>query len=408
MEHIVIAGAGHAGIQLADSLRAEGTTAPITLVDAEPGLPYQRPPLSKDFLTAGEAPEMLPLKARRFFADNDIALIEANPIVSVGRAGRTVHLASRDALSYSDLVLATGARNRTLQIPGADLRGVHYLRTAADATQLHDALATARTAVVIGAGFIGLEFAVAARTRGIDVTVVEYGQRPMARALSAQMSGHLATAHAASGIRLVFDESVTAFDGDGTRVRAAIGRSGERFPADLVVIGIGVEPNTELATTAGLSADRGVVVDSYLRTADEHIWAIGDCASFPCQQTGSVTRRESIQNAVDHARALARTLTGNPTEYHQLPWFWSHQGKHKLQIAGIADGCDHTAIHGDPSTGKFSVLCFRDGVLTCVESVNHPAAHLAARKILASSAALTVGDVAAMGFDLKHAVREIQ
>ncbi|MFD9669067.1 NAD(P)/FAD-dependent oxidoreductase [Rhodococcus sp. NPDC059968] len=407
MKHIVIAGAGHAGVQLADSLRGEGFTAPITLVNNENGLPYQRPPLSKDFLTAGGSPQTLPLKARKFFADNDITLIESNPIVRIDRSACAVQLANQETLSYSDLVLAIGARNRSLPVPGAQLDGVHYLRTASEASLLHTALTTARTAVVIGAGFIGLEFATAARTRGIAVTVIEHGQRPMARVLSEEMSQHFAYAHASAGIRLVFGEAINALEGDNFRVCAAIGQSGERYPADIVVIGIGVEPNTELATAAELSTRNGIAVDPYLRTSDEHIWAIGDCAHFPCTHAGAPTRLESVQNAVDHARALARTLSGTPTEYHQVPWFWSHQGPHKLQIAGIAGKLDDSVVHGDPPNGKFSVFRFRNGALTCVESLNSPAVHIAARKILASPLRLTLEDIAIENFDLRRLVKRL-
>ncbi|MEN0138926.1 MAG: NAD(P)/FAD-dependent oxidoreductase, partial [Rhodococcus sp. (in: high G+C Gram-positive bacteria)] len=219
----------------------------------------------------------MPLKAQQFLTDHDITLLEATSVHCIDRTARTVHLSNGQSLHYSELVLATGARNRLLIVPGTDLDGIHYLRTADDASNLHDALATARTVAVVGAGFIGLEFAAAARARGLDVTVIEHHSRPMARAVSADMSQVVADTHTADGIRLIFDESITAFDGDGTRVSAVVGRRGSRYPADLVVIGIGVEPATEVATTAGLSTEHGgILVDSYLRTTDEHIWAIGD------------------------------------------------------------------------------------------------------------------------------------
>ncbi|PBC35191.1 hypothetical protein CJ179_48950 [Rhodococcus sp. ACS1] len=208
-------------------------------------------------------------------------------------------------------------------------------------------------------------------------------------------------AHSAAGIRLVFTEAVAALDGDGSRVRAALGRSGERYPPDLVVIGIGVEPNSELATAADLATTTGIDVDSYLRTSDPHVWAIGDCASFPCRYAGTASRRESVQNAVDQAWTLARTLTGTPTEYREAPWFWSHQGSLKLQIAGIADQPDYSITHSDPTAKKFSIFRFRDDRLTCVESLNSPAVHLAARRVLASNSRPSPSDVTATGFDLK-------
>ncbi|MFD8098483.1 NAD(P)/FAD-dependent oxidoreductase [Nocardia fluminea] len=405
MNHVIIAGAGHAGIQLADSLRTEGYSDRITLVDAETGLPYQRPPLSKDFLAADGTPELVPLKARKFFADKDIELVEANPIVSVDRHERAVTLANGDRLPYSALVFATGARTRRLVAPGADLGGVHHLRSADDATRLRSELAAARTVVVVGAGFIGLEFAAAAVDRGLDVTVVELGPRAMGRAVSAQISEYFQRLHAARGVRFVFDQTVSAFEGDAERVRAVVGGDGRRYPADLVVVGIGVEPNETAATDAGLRTDNGIVVNEYLRTDDDAIWAIGDCARFPCRHAGAPIRRESIQNAVDQARTLAATLTGRPTEYHHSPWFWSYQGKTKLQIAGVARGDGPITVVGDPGEGKFSVLRFDETRLVCVESVNHPAAHMAARSILSTASPISQEELAIVAFDLKLAAR---
>ncbi|SEC99486.1 NAD(P)/FAD-dependent oxidoreductase [Rhodococcus koreensis] len=405
MEHIVIVGAGHAGTQLAESLRHNDFTAAITLVNAEAGLPYQRPPLSKDHLAQAAPPEPLPLKTHQFLTDHDITLIEATSVLDIDRTAGTVHLSNGENLRYSELVLATGARNRLLAVPGTNLSGIHYLRTADDASRLHDALATARTVAVVGAGFIGLEFAAAARARGLGVTVIEHHSRPMARAVSADMSQVVADTHAADGIRLVLGESITAFDGDGTQVSAVLGQNSRRYPADLVVVGIGVEPATEVATTAGLATEYGgILVDAFLRTNDEHIWAIGDCAEFPCPHAGTPTRRESVQNAVDHARTLARTLTGSPTEYSSLPWFWSNQGRIKLQIAGIGNADDLCIPHGDPHSGRFSVYRFRQDKLTCVESLNNPAVHIAARKALAKGTTPTPAEVTADGFDLKHFV----
>jgi 3-phenylpropionate/trans-cinnamate dioxygenase ferredoxin reductase subunit len=403
MEHVVIVGAGHAGTQMAESLRTEGFTDKITLVNAEEGYPYQRPPLSKDLLIQTARPEPIPLKSDQALSKHDITLIKANPVIGIDRTTCSV-MSNGVTLRYSDLILATGARNRQLHVPGSDLDGVHYLRTADDAARLHEALATARNAVVIGGGFIGLEFAAAARSRGIAVTVIEHGSRLMARALSPEMSRCVADAHTAAGIRLIFDESITALDGDGAQVRAAVGYDGTRYPADLVVIGIGVEPNIELAHAAGLPTDRGIIVDSHLRTADEHIWAIGDCARFPCPRAGATTRRESVQNAVDQARALARTLTGSPSEYSALPWFWSNQGSLKLQIAGIGSADDQTVPHGDPGSGKFVVYRFREGTLACVESLNSPGVHMAARKALTTNTTPVLADVTADGFDLKKFV----
>jgi 3-phenylpropionate/trans-cinnamate dioxygenase ferredoxin reductase subunit len=401
MERIVIVGAGHAGMQLADSLRQEGFTGAVTVLGDEPGLPYQRPPLSKDYLAPGTTPAPLPLRGETFFTDRDIEYRSDSTVTALDPATRTITLHDGTTMEYTDLVLATGARNRTLDATCGRPAGVHYLKSLTDAKRLHAELASARRVVVVGAGFIGLEFAAAARARGLEVTVLEFAPRVMARALSAPMSAYFEQAHTTAGIDLKLGEGIASFEHNGVYVTAAVGTSGTAYPADLVLVGVGVVPNTELAAAAGLTVDNGVAVDDYLRTSHENIWAIGDCASFPNAHTGTRTRLEAVQNATDQAATLAKTLTGAPTPYGELPWFWSIQGKHKLQIAGIAGTPDHTVQRGDPATGKFSLFCFHQGTLTAVESVNSPADHLAARRILTHQMALTPEQAADPAFNLK-------
>lgn len=402
MEHIVIVGAGHAGTQLVDSLRSEEFAGRISVLGDEPGVPYQRPPLSKDFLKAGAAPTPLPIRGEKFFAENGVEYWSGNTVEAIDRRAKVVTLADGTTLAYTELVLATGARNRTLDATLGRPEGVHYLRSLSDAGRLHQEISAAQRTVVVGAGFIGLEFAASARARGLEVTVLEFAPRVMARALSEPMSAYFTKVHEAAGIALKLAEGIQSFTQAGSRVTGAVGTSGQLYPADLVLVGVGVMPNIELAAAAGLPVDNGVVVDDYLRTDDEHVWAIGDCAAFPNAHTGTRTRLESVQNANDQAAALAKTLTGTPTAYSDLPWFWSVQGKHKLQIAGIAGFPDHTVTRGDPDSGKFSVFCFSDGTLTAVESVNCPADHLSARRLLARGISLSPGQAADTGFDLKQ------
>ncbi|MGK4219479.1 NAD(P)/FAD-dependent oxidoreductase [Kocuria marina] len=406
MERIVIVGAGQAGIQLADSLCEEGFTGPITVLGDEPGLPYQRPPLSKDYLAPGTTPTPLPLRGQTFFSDRDIDYRPGATVTALDPVTRTLTLGDGQILGYTELVLATGARNRTLDTTCGRPAGVHYLKSLTDAERLHAELAGARRVVVVGAGFIGLEFAAAARARGLEVTVLEFAPRVMARALSAPMSAYFEQAHTDAGIDLKLGEGIASFEHNGDHVTAAVGTSGTVYPADLVLVGVGVVPNTEIAAAAGVAVDNGVAVDEYLRTDQEHIWAIGDCASFPNAHTGTRTRLESVQNATDQAAILAKTLTDTPTGYRELPWFWSIQGKHKLQIAGIAGLPDHTVLRGDPEQGKFSLFCYQHDVLTAVESVNSPADHLAARRILAHQLPLTPDQAADPAFDLKGYSRQ--
>ena len=402
-ENIVIVGNGQAGIQLVDSLRKEGHTGAITLLGDEPHHPYQRPPLSKDYLAAGKTPAPLPLRPEKFFTANDVDARLGVRATNIDRAARTVTLDDGATLSYTKLVLATGAANRELAVPGAGLAGIHGLRTLTDAQTLHARLDTVGSVVVIGAGFIGLEFAAAARARGLDVTVLEYADRPMGRALTPTMSAFFADAHRRLGVTLRLGEGIASFDADETgHVTAAISTTGERYPADLVLVGVGVIPRTELASAAGLEVDNGISVDATLRTSDPDIYAIGDCASFPNAHAGTRTRLESVQNATDQARHAARAILGTGSGgYADLPWFWSNQGPLRLQIAGLVSPGDEVVFRGNPADEKFSVFCFRNGTLAAVESVNQPADHMAARRLLAAGATLTPEQAADPAFDLK-------
>ena len=398
-EQAVIIGAGQAGIQVADSLRSEGYTGAITVLNDEAVPPYQRPPLSKDYLGPDSPGTALPLRGPDFFATKDITL-HAGAALSLDTAARSVALADGTVLHYTHLVLATGAANRPLPCPGATLEGVHALRTLNDAERLQRALPSARRVVVVGAGFIGLEFAAAARARGLAVTVLEYAARPMARALSATASDWFTDRHRADGIDLRLNEGMASIhsDGPGLLVEST---GGKRYPADLVLYGVGVVPRTELAEAAGLATDNGIVVDSALRTNAEDVLAVGDCASFPSAHTGSRIRLESVQNATDHGRHAARSIMGHRSDYAETPWFWSTQGTVRLQIAGISDPADQPVVLGDPDTGKFSIALLRDGVLTAVESVNSPGDHIAARKLVGRGIALDPALLADPDFSLK-------
>ncbi|MEU1984533.1 FAD-dependent oxidoreductase [Nocardia sp. NPDC019395] len=403
MTGIVVIGAGHAGVQLADSLRAGGYSGRLSILSAENEMPYQRPPLSKDYLT-GDDPQPLPLRGPDFYRERDVDLRVGTAVTEIDRHGRRLECADGTTLAYTELVIATGSRNRVLDIPGAHGSGVHYLRNTTDATDLHSELGRAATAVVVGAGFIGLEFAAAATRRGIAVTVVEAGPRPLLRALTEPTTERLIAEHQRAGVNFRFGSTVAEIERSDHRVTAVICSDDERIAADLVVVGIGAEPVTELGSASGLHIGNGIYVDEYLRTTDEHVWAIGDCAEFPCVHARARVRRESVQNAADQARTLARTLTGTPAVYQDLPWFWSHQGACKIQIAGAGGEVDRTVIPAD-SGSKFSTWCFREDVLVAVESVNQPAVHSAARKLLSGPRKPTYSELADAEFDLRRMVR---
>lgn len=401
LQSVVIAGAGHAGVQVALSLRQEGFAGRIALVNDEPWLPYQRPPLSKAFLLGKISATAMQFRPEQFYAEQGIELL-ADRGAAIDRQNRRLVLASGAALDYDHLVLATGAHNRPLTVPGAGLSGVFGIKTRTDADAVAALLKTARRVVVIGAGFIGLEFAAVAAAEGAAVEVLELGERPMARAISPQMSAVFRAAHESWGVHFNFRSAVSEIEGDNGRAVAVITTDGRRLPADLVVYGIGVVPNVSLALEAGLNIDNGIRVSASLLTSDPNISALGDVAAFPCLQNGSqLTRLESVQNSCDQGKLIAARLVGKPAPYTALPWFWTDQGSLKLQIAGLALCADNHVVLGDCAAGQVSVLCFRGEQLLAVESCCRAGDHMAARKILARPPALTPAVASAPGFDLK-------
>lgn len=402
---VVIIGAGHAGVQAAESLRTEGYEGAIALVDKAEHLPYQRPPLSKDYMKAGGDPTPLPLRGAAFYGDQGIELRLGAEVTSIDTGAKQVVLAGGEKLSYDDVVIAVGAEARRATCAGVDLDGIRYLRTLEDAEDLRAKFEGNQRVVVVGAGFIGLEFAAIAAERGLEVTVIDFAQRAMQRVLTPAMSEHFHGIHGGLGIDLRFDEGLDHFVGEDGHVTGVVGTSGETYPADFVVVGLGVVTDDALPSTAGVDLERGVLVDEYLRTSKPHVYAIGDVAVFPSKHFGGNLRLESVQNATDMAKTVAKTIAGTATPYDISPWFWSNQGPARLQIAGLADPADVVVERGDRSTGKFSQYLFRDGELVAVESVNAPGDHVSARKLFEHGATLSMEQVRDPGFDIKAHVR---
>ena len=400
---VVIAGAGHAGFQLAASLRQHGFSEPIALLNDEGHLPYQRPPLSKAYLKGTGGPDSLMFRPEKFYHDQNIELI-TDRAAAIDRSARKVSLASGAALDYGHLVLATGARNRLLDIPNANLAGVRYLRTLDESEALRHLMASSQRVIVIGAGFIGLEFAATARGKGLEVDVVELGARVMARAVTAEISEFSQSRHAAAGIRIHFGVQVTSIESDGARLTGVSLSDGRHLLADLVVVGVGVLPNVELAAAAGLPVAAGIIVDEYLSTADPNISAIGDCALYASRRYGGSLRLESVQNAADHARCVAARLTGDAKPYDGVPWFWSDQGPDKLQMVGLTTGYDQVVVRGNREEGAFSAFCYQSGRLLGIESVNRAGDHMFGRRLLAADGTITPEQAADAGFDLKSAL----
>jgi 3-phenylpropionate/trans-cinnamate dioxygenase ferredoxin reductase subunit len=410
---VVIVGAGKAGVQTASSLREEGFTGEILLVGDEASAPYDRPPLSKSFLSGQESLDDITLHGEGYYESRRITLRTGTGVVGLDREAGNLLLGDGQVIGYGRLVLATGARGRPLPFPGRGLGRVVGLRTAADATVLRKALAACGRVVVIGGGFIGLEVAaVAARTYGCEVVVVEALSRLMSRsALPASASGALRNLESLGARVLTVTAIAAVHSSDGRDADGVTTADGDFIPADLIVSGVGVFPNTELAEDSGLAVANGVLVDETLRTADPRVWAIGDCAAFPSAGGAGRVRLESLQNAADQGRHVARALaTGADEPYRALPWFWSDQGDLRFQSVGLTAGHDRTVMLGDPGSGSFSVLAFREGRLLGGDSINAASDHRALRRLLAAErgrweAAVTPEACAALGFTLRDVAR---
>jgi 3-phenylpropionate/trans-cinnamate dioxygenase ferredoxin reductase subunit len=377
---IVIVGGGHAGVQLCMALAAAGQASGVTLVCGEAELPYQRPPLSKAFVKE-PATALQALRPEGWYADAGIRLRRGDPVVTIDRERRTLKLCSGAELPYGTLVLATGARARPLAQLPASLTNVVALRSAGDAARLRRLLHDCNHVTILGGGFIGLEIAAGARLLNKAVQVFEAAPRLLPRAVSADVAEHVLATHRSQGIDIRLGARVEGYEIEGDRLVELV-VAGARHPVDLVILGVGAEPEVTLAREAGLACDNGILVDEQLRTEDPAIFAIGDCARFATSMSGDRLRLESIQNATDQARALASALLGSPKSYQPVPWFWSDQGTMRLQMVGLRpDGTEAVRRPGS-QPGSFSVLHYDGARLVCVESVNAPGDHLAARKLL--------------------------
>lgn len=374
--------------------------------------PYQRPPLSKEFLTGdGELGSLL-LRTPAFYADAGIDLLCGERVTGLllsrdGKPGSGVaSTASGRDLSFGRLALTVGASPRRLSLPGADLGGICYLRDVDDAAELRSRLAGARQVVVVGGGFIGLEAAAVARALGKGVTVVEAAERLIPRAVAPVVSEFYRQAHQRRGTTVLLSTAVAGFRADGGHVGGVLLADGAELPADLVVVGVGVIPRTGLAEQLGLDCDGGIVVDAHARTSEPSVVAAGDCTVLPNPITGvGRVRLESVQNAVGQAGVAAATLLGRLKAAKTVPWFWSNQGDLRLQIAGLAAGYDNHVVRGEPDSEKFSVLYYRGGQLLAVDAVNNPTDYMVVRKALSQGATISPHEAADAATPLKSLVR---
>jgi 3-phenylpropionate/trans-cinnamate dioxygenase ferredoxin reductase subunit len=383
---VLIVGAGQAAIQAIDTLRRKGFTGQLTLVGEEPWLPYQRPPLSKKFLSGGMEREKLLFRAQTFYVERGVQTLIGHRATDIDRAARSVRLDDGTSISYDVLLLATGSRPRQIPVPGVHLAGVHLLRNIADVERIRADLASARKLAIIGAGYIGLEVAATARGMGLQVTVLEQADRVMSRVTSAEVSSFYASEHAKQGVRVICGTEVRALEGSDSRVQTVICEDGSVHEADLVLVGIGVGPRDELAQAAGLDCLNGIVVDQHCRTSDPNIYAAGDCTSHPSIHYGRHVRLESVDNAFEQGASAAANMLGTPTPHDKVPWFWSDQYDLKMIIVGLSQGYEEIVTRGSAASRSFSVCYLRDGELIAIDTVNAPKDQMAARKLIAARA----------------------
>ncbi|MEQ1755363.1 MAG: FAD-dependent oxidoreductase [Micropepsaceae bacterium] len=403
-DSVVIVGAGQAASQIVASLRADGYAGAITVVGDEKHIPYQRPPLSKAFLKGDIAADRLFIKPEEFYPEARCTLKLNTRVTAIDRPRKTLKLSDGSHLGYTKLVLATGSRVRKLPVPGADLPGCFYLRGIDDVDQIRPRLNADARLTIIGAGYIGLEVAAVAVKRGLKVSVIEAMPRVLARAASPQISAFFEDEHRKAGVDLrcyVRTESI-ARTGDVLAVTTSSGI----VQADIVLIGVGIVPNVELAREAGLEIDNGIVVDQHARTDDPDIYAVGDCANLPNSYAlGGRVRLESVQNAIDQAKHAAMAIMGKPKTYDEVPWFWSDQFDLKLQIAGLSTPDDQIVMRGQPSSRSFAAFHLREGVVTAVESINAAPEYMMGRRLIAARARVAPERLADKGIPMKDMVQ---
>ncbi len=390
VDRILIVGAGQAAAQAIDTLRRKGFKGTLTLIGSEPHFPYQRPPLSKKYLSGALERDRLLIRPAHFYTEHGVAARLGRRADLIDRERRCVRLDDGSVVEYDALLLATGSKPRHIVTPGANLAGVHYLRNIADVERLRPDLTAGKRLVIVGGGYIGLEVAATARELGLDVTVLEMADRLMNRVTCSEVSAFYAAEHSKHGVRIVCNARVEALHGGGggsaERVRAVACHDGAEYPADIVLVGVGVVPEDELARDAGLECLNGIVIDQHCRTADPHIFAAGDCTSHPSIHYGRHLRLESVDNAFEQGTSAALNMLGTPTPHDKVPWFWSDQYDLKMIIVGLSTGYDSVVLRGSPAARSFSACYLFRGELIAVDTVNNPKDQMAARKLVAARA----------------------
>lgn len=397
MPGMVIIGAGQAAGQAAASLRQEGYEGSITILGDEAQAPYQRPPLSKAYLSGEQGMERVLVRPQKFYEDKGIELRTSTRVEKINREAKTVTTSSGDAIEYDKLLISTGSRPRILNIEGSDLDGIHYLRTIDDVDGIRAAMDSVQNICIVGGGYIGLEVAAVATKMGKQVTVLEMEGRILQRVTTPDMSEFYHNLHTSRGVNIMVDTMVSGFEGDGSVSSVLCGD--EKIAAELVIVGIGIIPNVELAQEAGLECDNGIVVDDHCRTSDPDIYSAGDCSNHPNPLLGRRLRLESVPNAMEQARTACSNMLGGDKVYAAIPWFWSDQYELKLQMVGFSADGDSSVTRGDKSANEFAVFYLNDGKVVAVDAVNSPREFMVCKQLYGK--AVNEADLADPEFELK-------
>jgi len=397
----IIIGASHAACQLAFSLRQEGWKDDIHIIGDEEYLPYQRPPLSKAYILNEISEDQLLIRPEKLYEKHNIKITLGERVNQIDRKNKTVKLSNQKVLSYDKLAICTGSRVRKAKLAGSDLQGVYYLRNIADVNNIKSRAIAGNKAVIIGGGYIGLETAASLRKNGLEVTVLEMAPRVLERVTAPEVSDFYTRVHTEEGVTIKTQVTVSEIKGESGEATAVVCADGSTYPADLVVIGIGIIPNIELAEEIGLEINNGISVDEFAQTSDENIVAAGDCTNHPNTTYGKL-RLESVPNAMEQAKTAAATLCGKQKPYNALPWFWSDQFDLKLQIAGLNRGYDEVVIRGDQKTGRnFAAFYLKDKKILAADCVNRPQEFMISKRLIPQSKVMDTKNLQDETFDLK-------
>jgi 3-phenylpropionate/trans-cinnamate dioxygenase ferredoxin reductase subunit len=384
MTGIVIIGAGHAAGQAAASLRQAKFEGPITIIGDEAHVPYQRPPLSKQYLAGTQLADKVYLRAEKFYADKDIQLMLDTRATQIDPSTKTINLDNGETIAYEKLLISTGSRPRKLSIEGSDLSGIHYLRTMDDVDGIRADVKPGANLVIVGGGYIGLEVAAVGIELGMNVHVLEMEERILQRVTTPEMSAYYHKLHTDRGVHIHTQTGVTGFSGNSSVEKVLCGD--ESFDADIVIVGIGIIPNIEIAEEAGIHCDNGIVVDNHCRTSDPDIYAAGDCTNHPNPLMNKRLRLESVPNAMDQARVSTANMLGDDKVYAAIPWFWSDQYDLKLQMVGFSADGDSQVLRGDMDTHQFAIFYLKDGKVVAADAVNSPKEFMLCKQLVGKPA----------------------